>query len=161
MSSPVPDHTIEDRLPRFSNGVMACLSFPSRLIQKAELSTFPDAFSVTAIFPPSGDQRGANSTLFFTLISSRGASPADPETQSAERFSYVRDAYWGYEQMKLPDPRGRTREMSSSLSVYGEVLSQDELLERELAIKREEVLAHLTELTPDRAHTIVFKGKKQ
>ena len=85
----------------------------------------------------------------------------DPEIRSKERFGFVRDVFWGHQQMNTLDPYDRASTMLSTLRAYGHVLTEDEMMARSIDVAHEEVLSTLDEFTAEKAHTIIFRGKKQ
>ena len=82
----------------------------------------------------------------------------DPELRSLERFNVVKDAIYSDEKMRSVNPQTFNKIGIDQLSSYGEILGDDKYNAIIKKIKLADVTKAFDELTPDKAHTFVFKG---
>lgn len=89
---------------------------------------------------------------FWKLIES-------PQLRSPDWLDYVRDTIRGAIEMHDPHASDYTEEGSSSLVHYGRSVSDDEFAAAMLGYQNEQIETWLDQLTPDRAHAVVFQGR--
>ena len=81
------------------------------------------------------------------------------EIRSKDWLDYVRDTIRGELEMHDPDAGQYTSEGSTSLVHYGRFLSDDEYAKAMLGYQDREVADWLDQLSPELAHTVIFKGR--
>lgn len=80
--------------------------------------------------------------------------------RSTDWFDYVRDTIRGEIEMHDPDAGEYTEGGSASLVQYGRCISDAEYAQTMLGCPNDKIVDWLDRLTPDAAHTIIFKGAK-
>ncbi|MGB7347052.1 MAG: pitrilysin family protein [Pirellulaceae bacterium] len=85
---------------------------------------------------------------------------ASEELRSAEWLDYVRDTIRGSIEMHDPDAGEYTQQASASLIHYGRCISDDEYASKMLGYQNDEVAQRLDELTPEKSHAVVFRGRR-
>ena len=82
-----------------------------------------------------------------------------PELRSNQWLDYVRDTIRGEIEMHDPDAGEYTEGGSASLVHYGRCLTDEEYANAMLGFQDDQIADWLGRLTPDAAHTIIFKGR--
>lgn len=82
----------------------------------------------------------------------------DPQLRSPDWYEYVKDAVRGVRDMRVVHPHHYTEEGEERLVQYGSPLGDDELVSRLTALPHAGTIQLLDTLTPERAHTIIFRG---